>query len=345
MTPATPFETDIAEQPPALRRLAAAAAVPDLAAIAAQKWDRIILTGMGSSYYASIPTWRHLASLGHAAWVLDTGYVLDNPALITSGTLLVVTSQSGASGEIVELLNQRADGRINPAMLVGIADNEISPLAESADLFVALHSGPEATVSTKSYLNTLGVHRFLMSAFGGQSPDQVQSELVNAAETVERILATVDVTDAAAAAAQHPQRRLAYVGRGDESATALFAGLITKEAAKIPAEGFVGGQFRHGPFELAGDGLTAVMFGLGGRNPDASLARLTRDLVATGSHVILVGDHEFEGALTISAGGRDAFSSLCASSVVAELFAVGLARANGVVPGEFRYGSKITTAV
>lgn len=344
MSEATPFENDIAEQPAALRRLASSA-LPDLRAIVTRKWDRIILTGMGSSGYAGIPTWRRLTALGLPTWNVDTGQLLDNLDLITQNSLLIATSQSGASGEMVELLNRRADGRIRPELLVGIADDARSPLAIGADLFLPLHSGPEATVSTKSYLNTLAVHRHVIGAFKGESAEQVKSEILTTADTVENIIETIDVSAIAKETATHPARRLAYVGRADESATAQFAGLITKESSKVPAEGFVGGQFRHGPFELAGDGLTVVIFGLRRSQPDKSLLRLGADLIETGSRVVIVGDDEIPGGATVATVGSSALEFLSASSVVAEYFAVGLARANGVVPGKFLYGSKITTAV
>ncbi|MFE4834698.1 SIS domain-containing protein [Arthrobacter sp. NPDC056691] len=340
----TPFELDIAEQPDALRRLAAAA-IPPLRDLAGSRWDRIILTGMGSSHFAGIPTWRKLTELGRPAWSIDTGQLLDSPNAITINTLLIVTSQSGASGEVVELLNRRKEGLIAPALLIGIGDDTSSPLAVDSDLFLPLHSGSEATVSTKSYLNTLAVHRMLSAAFEGHPLDEVTAEILGAAAAVEQAIGSIEVADAAAAVAGHPQRRLAYVGRGDEAATALFSALITKESSKVPAEGFIGGQFRHGPFELAGEGLAVVIFGMHGTEPDPSLRLLASDLVRTGSSVIIVGDDEVPGATNVRIPGAGALDRLAASSVAAELFAVGLARANGVVPGAFLYGSKITTAV
>jgi glucosamine--fructose-6-phosphate aminotransferase (isomerizing) len=340
----TPFELDIAEQPEALRRLAAAA-VPPLRDFADSRWDRIILTGMGSSHFAGIPTWRKLTELGRPVWSIDTGQLLDTPGAVTTNTLLVVTSQSGASGEVVELLNRRKAGLITPALLIGIGDDTSSPLAVDSDLFLPLFSGSEATVSTKSYLNTLAVHRMLSAAFEGRPLEEATSEILAAASAVEQAITSIDLADAAAAVAGHPQRRLAYVGRGDESATALFSALITKESSKVPAEGFIGGQFRHGPFELAGDGLAVVIFGMYGTEPDHSLRLLASDLVRTGSNVIIVGDDEIPGAMTVRIPGTGSLDRLAASSVAAELFAVGLARANGVVPGAFLYGSKITTAV
>jgi glucosamine--fructose-6-phosphate aminotransferase (isomerizing) len=344
MTEATPFERDIAEQPAALRRLADTT-VPSLAGVVARGSDRIVLTGMGSSHFASIPTWRALVAQGLPAWAVDAGRLLDSPALLTPRTLLIITSQSGASGEAIELLRRRASGELSPCMIIGIADDEQSPLAQQSDLFLPLHSGPESTVSTKSYLNTLGVHRHLIAAFAGEPLDAIREDLRAAADSVERLLGALHLDELGRASAQHPKRRLAYVGWGDEGATAMFAGLITKESSKVAAEGFIGGQFRHGPFELAGEGLTAVLFGADLRANRPGLLRIGAELVESGARVALVGSAALEGATSIAAPGRTRFEALATGAVVAEALAVALAVGNGYVPGAFLYGSKITTAL
>lgn len=344
VTELTPFELDVAAQPEALRRLADAPA-PDLSAIVGQEWDRIVLTGMGSSYFAGLPTWRALAALGLPAWAVDAGQLLDAPGLLTPRTLLVITSQSGASGEAVELLDRRAAGRVDAGAVVGIADDGGSPLAVQADHFLPLHSGPEATVSTKSYLNTLAVHQQVIAAFAGLPLDGVRQDMLETADSVQRLLQTLDLRDAGDRAAKHPDRRLAFVGWADEAATALFAGLITKESSKVPAEGFIGGQFRHGPFELAGEGMTAVLFGVGDSGEDGPLRRIATDLVDTGAHVLLVGEDRVPGTVAVEVPGGTTLGALAAGAVVAERLAVSLAHANGVTPGAFLYGAKVTTAL
>ncbi len=320
----TPFEQDIAAQADALRALAHAdiPAVPDLAG-----YDRIVLTGMGSSHAAALPTWRRLISRGLPAWWLDTGQLLDAPELVTGRTLLVVTSQSGASAEIVALLQ-----RARPGTLVAVTNDARSPLAAAGDLTVALHSGPEATVSTKSYLNSLGVLDRLAAGLLGQPAE----DLLAAAKSLD---------DAGNPEAGNPVT-LAYVGYGDDAATALYAGLITKEGAKVPAEGFVGGQFRHGPFELAGPELTVVLFG----GPDAthqrSLTRLAEDLIRAGSPVLGVGVTELPAeAIRVQVPAAGTVARLAHGAVIAQRLTVAIGYARGITPGAFRHGSKITTAL
>jgi glucosamine--fructose-6-phosphate aminotransferase (isomerizing) len=124
------------------------------------------------------------------------------------------------------------------------------------------------------------------------------------------------------------------VGAQDQLATALLGGLVVKEATKLPAEGFTGGSFRHGPLEIAGPGLTALFFGLGGEEADGPLGRLATDVEATGATVVRVPES------SVDAG--DGLAALVRGALVCQWFSVALARARGVTPGEFHYGTKVT---
>jgi glutamine---fructose-6-phosphate transaminase (isomerizing) len=333
---------DIAEQPLALLRQVEHPLPPTLAQLDLGSYDRIVLTGMGSSDYSAIPVERDLAARGLPVQRVDAGRLLDVPERVTANTLLWATSQSGRSGELLSLLDV-LDGPRRPRTIIATTDDAGSPLAERADVVVELRSGPEATVSTKSYLNTLAAHlrATAMLTAGPQVPvdDAVRrtADLVQGCLDDER-----PPTDLADAALTAPRARFAFVGVGDDAATALTGALITKEASKVPVEGYVGGAFRHGPLELAGPGLTAVLFGRG-RAEDAALPALARDLVATGSRAVTVGPHPYPGTAHLATPTPDdRLARLAVGIVRIQLFTIALSRATGVVPGEFRFGRKIT---
>lgn len=335
----SPFEIDIEHQADALRSFAGAPRV-DLTAVVSAPYDRIVLTGMGSSHFAAIPTWRRLAAAGQPVWWVDSGQLLDTQGLITPQTLLVATSQSGASGEITALLDA-ATSPITPRSVVGITNDTGSPLARRADATIELHSGAEATVSTKSYINTLAAHQQLVAAVTGAAGDDVH----DTAKQVEDFQAPGLLADVAHAYTATSGARLAFIGNRDHASTALYAGLITKEAAKVAAEGYIGGQFRHGPLELAGPGLTAVLFGCYDDDDNRSLRDLAAELVHTGSEVLLVGDLEISGARTIHVRQHSQLTGLACGVLVAEHLAVELAKSRGIEPGAFRYGRKVTSAL
>jgi fructoselysine-6-P-deglycase FrlB-like protein len=334
----TPFERDIAGQPEALRVFAHSSLTPGLSQLHA-RYDRVVLTGMGSSHYAALPSWRRLIGTGVAAWWVDTGQLLDSPGLVTPQTLLIATSQSGASAELVTLLGGHSG--VAPAALLAVTNDLDSPLAAAADVVVALHSGDEATASTKSYQNSLAAHQRLTAMLLG-TPDE---DGLDGAKAVEEFTDTTPLVRVANAFAGDPSSRLAFIGFEDHAATALYAGLITKEGAKIPAEGYIGGQFRHGPLELAGPGLTAVLFGSSDPAGNSPLLRLGRDLVAVGSSVVAVASGDLSGAIRISPPAAGPTAQLMHGAVVAQHLTVALAQAQGITPGAFTYGSKVTTAL
>jgi glucosamine 6-phosphate synthetase-like amidotransferase/phosphosugar isomerase protein len=51
---------------------------------------------------------------------------------------------------------------------VAVTNDLGSPIAAAADMVVALRRGDEATVSTKSYLNSLAAHRRLTALIGAR---------------------------------------------------------------------------------------------------------------------------------------------------------------------------------
>jgi glucosamine--fructose-6-phosphate aminotransferase (isomerizing) len=353
---ASPFELDIAAQPEALRAFARSPMPRGLDAIRGEHFDRIVLSGMGSSHFAGWPTLRSLVARGRRAWWIDSGQLLETPQVVTPETLLVLTSQSGASGEITALLPPAAAvGR--PQRIIGITNDLSSPLAVHSDVVVDLCSGEEATVSTKSYLNSLAAHRRLLPALIGSGADGgrdggTDGAAHSAAESTAASAAFLErfdpgdvLTGLARKAVDADTPRVAVIGNRDHTATALYAGLIVKEAAKIPAEGYTSGQFRHGPLELAGPGLTAVLFGVHPDDPRPSPRRLAEDLVRSGARVLLVGDLRLDGADTIAVPRGDALGELTAGALVAQRLAVELAKARGIEPGAFTYGSKITTSL
>ena len=73
--------------------------------------------------------------------------------LIGARTLLWINSQSGRSSELLHLLERIQP--TPPACLLTCVIDESSSLASAADIFLPTHAGPEITVTTKTYLNTL----------------------------------------------------------------------------------------------------------------------------------------------------------------------------------------------
>ena len=140
----------------------------------------------------------------------------------------------------------------------------------------------------------------------------------------------------------HTHQRVAYIGTGSYASSALTGALITKEASKVSAEGFVGGEFRHGPLETSGKGMLAILLGKPG---DETLERLSAEMVANGTSVVTIGEAAFAGSTLLSVPEGNELCQLLCGFIYIEQLTVELAEQNGFVPGQFLFGQKITVAV
>ena len=136
-------------------------------------WQRIVLTGMGSSYYSLHPLSVALIDAGFAPVTLETAELVHYALrLCDEDTLIVTVSQSGGSAETLRLLevNQRST-------ILGVTNTPQSRLAEAAHHVLSTQAGPEFSVSCKTYVTALLALQWLSAAFRGQ----------DAAETLRRL--------------------------------------------------------------------------------------------------------------------------------------------------------------
>jgi len=336
----SPYLGDVLDQPRALAALLDSApsivAVPGAVGLA--KRPRVIISGMGSSHYAGFELWATLVRLGVSAWWVETAQLLDMAdGMVAPRSLLWLTSQSGESAETVALLDRLPSDHVH---VVGVTNNPDSRLGRAADTRIDLVAGDEATVSTKSYVNTLAVVRLVTAQLTGVADDAVLS-LRATVDSLASYLAGVrehvaDVGDFASG------RHLVLTGRGSAAASALTAGLILKEAAKIPVEGMTAGALRHGVIELAGPGLAVVLFDHGtGTHRDQNL-RLAGDLAAAGTEIGWVSIDSMNGSRSLPAPVGLEIDLAIRDAAASQTLSFALAQRSGVNAGDFTFASKIT---
>jgi len=337
----SPYELDIADQPRALSALLASE-LPDLSFLRGTGFEKIVLTGMGSSHYAAYSTWRTLLGT-YPTWWVPASELLDTLDLVDEKTLLWVTSLSGASGEIVELLD-RLVGSHRPHTILAVTNELESPLAAQADIVLNIRCGDEYTVTTKSYVNTCVVHALAARQLVGQSTDDVLAEAAGLPPVIQSVLD--DPVSEEAVEALTAAHTLAMVGGVVGGITAQTGALITKESAKVAAEGYVGGAFRHGPYEMAGrPELTVVILTADAAQTSSSLRQLADDLVSAGTRVVTIGPDQWPGAINVPTPNGGELTQLVTGYLRIEQFTVALARNNGLVPGKFFHGQKVTSAL
>jgi glutamine---fructose-6-phosphate transaminase (isomerizing) len=337
------YTDNILGQPAALRALLAELDLESLQRLAARvragQFDRIILTGMGASFYAAYPAWTILSAAGLPAWWLEAGQLAETAgALITPKTLLWIVSQAGRVPEGLALLDALS-GR-SPGLVLATTNQPASPLAQRAGLVQPLHTAEEHGVATRSFVNTLAVTQLSALAMAGQPLAPALADLQHVSDALAAYLAgweqTVDQLGALLPAAD----RLLLLGRGASLGAALGGALVLKEAARANAEGMSMGQFRHGPLELADPRLTALVFE--GPSPLTADRRLAQTIADCGARALLIGSQGTPAPNSLPAPAAGGIAAPIAQIVPIQLLSLLLARRQGFEAADFRHLGKVT---
>ncbi len=309
--------------------------------IAAEECDRIILTGMGASYYGAYPAWLRLCGLNLPVVLWDTAELL-HYALnqVNSRTLLWVISQSGESAEINRLLERLTSKR--PKLLIGVTNNPSSTLARTAEVILPLHAGAEYTVSTRTYVNTVAVTLLAAAALLGEPVSARREALWRGQVAMADYLKDwPQYLDAFRESAERLSR-LFLLGRGASVASAQEGALVLKEAAKFAAEGMGAAQFRHGPLEIVESGIAVWLFG-GAQTTVELNHTLGLEIKRYGGDVAWVSPQPVEGLTWIPLPSVPELALPLVEILPVQALSVVLAEARGREPGQFRYIGKVTT--
>ncbi|MFN8447687.1 MAG: SIS domain-containing protein [Anaerolineae bacterium] len=235
----TSFASEIWEQPQALRdTLDGIGGEIDALAPLAEKLrqghiQRVMLTGMGSSYYALVPSVIYLMRNGVTALAIESSELLYYyPETLDARTLLVAVSQSGASVEVRRLVEELK----REATLVGVTNIPDSPLERASDVRVHMRAGEE-TVSSKSYVCSLAALHLLARGLVGDDLTDSRTGLRRIADAVEDWL-----PDWSARADEMVDwfsgcRFIEFLGRGASCASAMTGALISQRVRQVPDRG------------------------------------------------------------------------------------------------------------
>jgi glucosamine--fructose-6-phosphate aminotransferase (isomerizing) len=223
------------------------------AEIAALK--KIVVIACGTAYHAgmvakyAIEKWAKISVEVEIA----SEYRYRDP-IVDGSTLVVAISQSG---ETMDTLMAVRHAKAAGARVLAICNTNSSTIPRESDAVIYTHAGPEIAVASTKALLTQIVAVYLL----GLKLAQVRKELSDAEVKtiyhqmlklpgqIEQILETVE-----------PLRELTrkfatsetvlFLGRNVGYPVALEGALKLKELAYIHAEGFAGGELKHGPIAL-----------------------------------------------------------------------------------------------
>ena len=250
---------EVHEQPAVLRRIAAGHGefARRLAGMLSQARD-VFVVGCGTAGHAALAAQYLLARIAGQRVTFVTGsefpYLVD---FVTEGSLVLALSQSG---ETIDVIDAVRAARRHGARLAALVNVEGSTLWRLADYVVPLAAGPERCVlATKSFTAQLAA--ILLTAYElAGAADQGAALVRDAADEIERVLGD-ERRDLIRRIAEHIRLRehLFVIGRGASYPLALEVALKVKEVSYVHAEGFAGGELKHGVIALIEPGTPCVV--------------------------------------------------------------------------------------
>ena len=337
-----PYLRDILSQPAALREALDRYSISALQPIALAQFDRILISGMGSSCYAAYPALIELSKQPLPVQLVNAAELLHSlNGMIGPRTLLWLNSQSGRSAELVNLLERIESAP--PARLLTVVNDTSSPMGAGADVCLPIHAGEEATVSTKTYVNMLAVNLLAAVQLAGGAVEPVLHELRAAADAMEAYLADWETRVQELDSALADFDTLFLIGRGASMSAVWNGSLINKEAAKCAFEGIHAADFRHGPLELVEKGFAALIFA-GAHSTTMDLnRRLARDILARGGRVIWLDTKRDPVIPTFLIPETSARVRPLVEILPMQTLTLVMASRKGIQAGQFRHVSKITS--
>lgn len=279
---------EMAEQPEVLERLAreSRGAIEELAQAISDSYGTF-LVGCGTASYAALSgnyLFSRIASR-HVNFVVGSEFKY-HEHFLTPRSLVVALSQSGETADVIEAM---IAARKRGARLGALVNVPRSTLDRMVDLRVHLNAGPEQCVlSTKAYSAKVGVLLLAAHALKG-TYDEGKELILRAADGMRAMLSDTwldPLHDVARTVYQSDH--LFVIGRGLSYPTALEAALKIKEVSYIHAEGFAGGELKHGVIALIAPGTPCVVYAPNDETR-ADILSGAMELKSRGGYIIGIG--------------------------------------------------------
>jgi glutamine---fructose-6-phosphate transaminase (isomerizing) len=260
--------------------------------------SRITLLACGTSWHSALVGRAMIESLARIPVEVELAseFRYRDP-LVDPGQLAIAISQSG---ETLDTLCALREAKARGARTVALCNVVGSAMTREADLTVLTNAGPEIGVaSTKAFTTQLAALYLLAVKLGrlrgtldvGRA-QELLTAITEVPKRVEEALHCETAVKQIARTYQNAQDFL-FLGRGPMHPVALEGALKLKEISYIHAEGYAGGEMKHGPIALIDEKLPVVV--LAPSKPQIPYEKIVgnvEEVRARGGKVIAVVDED-----------------------------------------------------
>jgi glucosamine--fructose-6-phosphate aminotransferase (isomerizing) len=269
----------------------------------AQSMRRLVIVACGTSWHSGLLGKYLIENLARVPVEVDIAseFRYRDP-LVGPGDVVLAISQSGETADTLAALQE---ARRKGASVVSICNVLDSSIPRSSDGVLYTHAGPEIGVaSTKAFttqvaaLSLLGV--YLGRRRGTLRPEEARAfltELVKVPAQMEDVLQQAPLCQEIAKTLAGAQDAL-YLGRGPQVAIALEGALKLKEISYIHAEGYPGGEMKHGPIALVTAALPVIALATRHEGAEKMLSNL-QEIRAREGRLFCVGTTGDEALTTL----------------------------------------------
>jgi glucosamine--fructose-6-phosphate aminotransferase (isomerizing) len=225
--------------------------------------QRVVLVACGTAYHAAMLTRSMIERLAGVPAEVDLGSEFRyRDAVMGPETLVVAISQSGETADTIGAI-KAAKQRGCPTL--SITNVVASAISRETTGVLYMHAGPEIGVASTKAFTTMLIAGYLLGLWLGRQRGAITAQdvkkriadLVELPRLVEQTL-ELDAPIAQLAKELAVARDFLYLGRGVQYPIALEGALKLKEISYIHAEGYAGGEMKHGPIALIADQLPVV---------------------------------------------------------------------------------------
>ena len=264
--------------------------------------EKVVIIACGTAYHAglvgkyAIEKWANIA----VDVELASEYRYREPS-VNKKTLLIPISQSG---ETMDTLMAMRYAKEKGAKVFAVCNTNGSTIPRESEAVLYTHAGPEIAVASTKAFETQLIAMYLIGLHLGRIRGTISAELIAEIESelselpakVEQVLETVEPLRELTRKFSSASSML-FLGRHVGFPTALEGALKLKELAYMHAEGFAGGELKHGPIALIEEGtpVVAIMPAVGSLLAE-KMASNIQEVKARGAVIIAIADSPLAAA-------------------------------------------------
>ncbi|MEN2768884.1 glutamine--fructose-6-phosphate transaminase (isomerizing) [Ornithinibacillus xuwenensis] len=252
--------------------------------------DRIYIIAAGTSYHAGLVGKEFIEKLAKIPVEVHVASEFSyNMPLLSEKPLFIFISQSGETADSRAVLVKIKEMG-HPALTITNVPG--STLSREADYTLHLYAGPEiAVASTKAYTAQIAVLAILAvdtaRAKGLELDFDPMQELAIVANAMDVLTAQKEEIEQLARDYLSTTRNAFFIGRSADFNVSLEGSLKLKEISYIQAEGFAGGELKHGTIALIEKGTPVIALATQ-ENVNYSIRGNVQEVVARGANALIV---------------------------------------------------------